>query len=554
MEADGSVEEHIVDTVVDASGSVVHNFKPFRIPTQAGELSEVIAVCEIEGKLLVAVPFSVWHRSVSRRSLPAQALSKALVVEVGICPPDRRGVPEEEVVKLWMGFLSPILRNSMQEAGDESVPVESFVGGDFFGYLPFAEGLVAAAQEHFAFETGLESMDGGPAASGEAPKLGARMAEMEEKFGTLDGKLETILQALEDRSLSPPKQRAGVLRSGRNYMGPTATTTKFSSLDQSVVAAALAAGVEEKALMEMQKLMDAGKPRSSKLPEPKVKFRQPPKAQVLSESEDDEVDEPNASGEADDAGGEPLTIAVQKLTEIVGALAADKVKRSKTSKVEAALDGVSASGVSELGTIGSGKKAAAARRALRAALQDSPEEIYGLIERAMLEDLTSQTVTPGQPGPTLCARAWVEHRSRIGHWKSAAHAAWMTAGALDMLLRGNNAGCRARLCLLLLMIDQTACDRGSWKLAAELALEQGPPMSALSQHQPPSVADGEQPFSRLLDPRWAEVALSHLKETDEYLTRRTKLGKKDAAEGSDPKPKPKSKSKPGTGANKEAEN
>ena len=100
------------------------------IVARAGELSEVIAVCEIDGKLLVAVPLGVWHhRSVLRRVLPAQSPSKALT---GICPPDRRDVPEEEVVKLWMGCLSPIIRNSMQETGDESVPVESFVGGDFF--------------------------------------------------------------------------------------------------------------------------------------------------------------------------------------------------------------------------------------------------------------------------------------------------------------------------------------------------------------------------------------------------------------------------------------
>ena len=77
------------------------------------------------------------------------------------------------------------------------------------------------------------------------------------------------------------------------------------------------------------------------------------------------------------------------------------------------------------------------------------------------------------------------------------------------------------------MLDQTACDRGSWLLSAELALENGPPMSALSQHQPPATLEGEQPFSRLLDPRWAEIAMSHVRETEEYVQRRARLGKKD---------------------------
>ena len=553
MDAEGSVELHAIDTVWDSIDGVVRNYKTYLIENQAGEFVETVAVCEIDGKLLVAVPFGVWHRSVSKRLLYPQSLTKALVVEVGICPPDRRDVPEEEVVKLWMGFLSPLTRNSMQVAGDEDAPAYVFVDGDLIGFMPFADGLVAAAQEHFAFETGVETLDGPHAEPGSVPELGKRMADMEEKFGALDGKLESILQAIDGRSAKPsPEVRPGVLRTGTRYRG-AAAVPKFPALDQSVVAAALAAGVEEDALREMQRLLDSGKPRSSKLPEPKARAQQTAKAQILSESEDDAEEDFAGSGEAGEAGGEPLTVAVQKLTEIVGALTADKVKRGKTSKVEAALDGVSAAGLTETGTLGSGKKAAAARRALRSALQDSPEEIHGLIERAMLEDLTSQTVTPGQPGPQLCARAWLEHRSRIGHWKSAAHSAWMAAGALDMLIRGNTAGCRARLCLLLLMIDQTACDRGSWTLAAELALEQGPPLSVLAQHQPPAVGDGEQPFSRLLDPRWAEVALAHLRETDDYLTRRTKLGKKDAAEASEPKAKAKSKGKATNSTGKEAE-
>ena len=553
MDAEGSVERHAIDTVWDSIDGVVQNYKTYLIENQAGEFVETVAVCEIDGKLLVAVPFGVWHRSVSKRLLYSQSLTKALVVEVGICPPDRRDVPEEEVVKLWMGFLSPLTRNSMQVAGDEDAPAYVFVDGDLIGFMPFADGLVAAAQEHFAFETGVETLDGLHAEPGSVPELGKRMADMEEKFGALDGKLESILQAIDGRSAKPPPEvRPGVLRTGTRYRG-AAAVPKFPGLDQSVVAAALAAGVEEDALREMQRLLDSGKPRSSKLPEPKARAQQTAKAQILSESEDDAEEGFAGSGEAGEAGGEPLTVAVQKLTEIVGALTADKVKRGKTSKVEAALDGVSAAGLTETGTLGSGKKAAAARRALRSALQDSPEEIHGLIERAMLEDLTSQTVTPGQPGPQLCARAWLEHRSRIGHWKSEAHSAWMAAGALDMLIRGNTAGCRARLCLLLLMIDQTACDGGSWTLAAELALEQGPPLSVLAQHQPPAVGDGEQPFSRLLDPRWAEVALAHLRETDDYLTRRTKLGKKDAAEASEPKAKAKSKGKATSSTGKEAE-
>jgi hypothetical protein len=75
------------------------------------------------------------------------------------------------------------------------------------------------------------------------------------------------------------------------------------------------------------------------------------------------------------------------------------------------------------------------------------------------------------------------------------------------------------------MVDQAAIDKGNWTLASELALEPGPPFSTLAMHQPPSVTDGEPPYSKLLDSRWQEIALAHLKDTEDYLTKRKNLNK-----------------------------
>ena len=78
-------------------------------------------------------------------------------------------------------------------------------------------------------------------------------------------------------------------------------------------------------------------------------------------------------------------------------------------------------------------------------------------------------------------------------------------------------------------------------------LEQGPPLSVLASHTLPSISDGESPFSKILDPRWAEVMLSHLKDAEDYVQKRRALGKKIAEETekdtSRPKSKPKSKGK-----------
>lgn len=328
-------------------------------------------------------------------------------------------------------------------------------------------------------------------------------------------------------------------------------------MDQSVVAAAISAGVGEDALMEMQKVLGGAAARGKQLGEPPLRLtpKAAPKKNELSESESEEEVEVVASGSAASTDGAPtLARSLKKLTKIVSVLTEDKVKKSKVSKVEAALDGISASGYSETGGLGTGKKAAAARRVLRSSLTEAPEELYTLIERYMM-DLALQTLTPGQPSSGLSCRAWIEHRSRIGSYKTAAYCSWAAGGIHDALMQGNIAQARARVALLVLMLDQTAVDRGSWALSSELSLEPPPPMGALSQHHPPAVGDGEAPWSRLLDPRWAEVCLSHLREAEDYLSKRSKLGKKGSEEDSAAaaKAKAKAKQKPsGGGSNPDA--
>lgn len=193
-------------------------------------------------------------------------------------------------------------------------------------------------------------------------------------------------------------------------------------LDPGVVAAATQAGVGSSTLEEMQRLL-ARAPASKKMKE---------RATPLSVgggplSETEEEDGPAEEGDAGTPSGastDPMTQAVFKLTDLVTALAEGK---KSSSRLESALDNVNA-GLGEGSGYGTGKRSAAARRALRAALVDAPEELSSIVERLMLEDLSGQTQTPGLPGPTLCARAWVEHRSRIGHFRSVAHASWGVAG------------------------------------------------------------------------------------------------------------------------------
>ena len=573
-EEDGPEELHPFETVVQESGVVFWEYQCMCLETDSATLTEqqqveVVPICFILGKLLVAVPVGAWHRTVAKRLLPRAALSKACQVEVGFCAPHLRELAEEgDLVKVWMGFLAEPYVSQLASITEEVEIGMAFGEGEQADWLPSADGLVAAAQEHFAFESatsGLESQREAGAATGgghggvSGLETGKRLDRVENLLEKLSVKLDSLMEP-QGVKAAPSSSRPSALRKSSKSVNEN-----YPDLDPGVVAAAISAGVDEESLRAMQKMMQGGQKKQQKLADPGktppgLRVKLPP-AGPLSESEPEDEEKPSSSavggsGHRSSGGGEsPMADAVTKLAEIVSVLTADKMRKGRSS-VEAALDGISASSVTESGSLGSGKRAAAARRALRTALQETPTEIYQLLERAMLEDLTSQTLVPGQPAPQLCSRAWIEHRSKIGHWKSSAYCAWTVGGALDALIKGDTAGCRARLCLMLLMLDQTACDRGSWSLSAELSLESPPPMAVLSQHQPPAVADGEQPFSRLLDPRWAEIAMAHVKETEEFVTRRQKLGKKDQGEGNhgggsgDTRAKAKAKTKAGdkTGA------
>ena len=551
-EEDEAAEEEPV--VVDAAGEIEFDF-----PLQGFKVGEgedrvpVVRVALIGEKLLVAVPHVAWHRKVARRLLPRSALQRPVVVEMGCCAKeDREQEVEEPLCRCWMGFLAEEFHASLIDAEEIDEFTYPFVDGGLQELLPSARGLVAAAQEHFAFETAAEEQEVKGSGS---PGVEDRLSTLETTLAQMASQMDLVVKGLPSAAVSSVRGTGdpGKGRRPSALKKPKEPSDRFPSLDPSVVAAAIDAGVPVENLQEMEKLMSGAAMTRKKHAEPRSRNGARAKSvPAKSANKQDPLSESVSSGddtekEAGDSGGLEAGIAseqstVAQLAEIVTLLTAEKLRKSKSSKVETALDNMSASGMTETGSLGSGKKAAAARRVLRQSLQDAPEELSNLIEKAMLEDLTNRTMVPGQPAHTLCARAWVEHRSKIGHWKTSAYCAWSAAGALDSLIQGQPQAARARLCLLILMLDQTACDRGSWLLSSELALENGPPMSVLGQHQPPSTLEGEQPFSRLLDARWAEIAMAHVKETEEYVQRRARLGKKDLP-AEDPTMAPRAKAK-----------
>ena len=456
-------------------------------------------------------------------------------------------MPKGINLKTWIGYLRADLLTHLQPYSETENCDFHFLEEDGEVYIPLAASLIAAAQDHFAFFSAQEEvapqtrgvrddLDGEPLGEPGEPglaALGARMTQVESVLDFLQDGMRTLMaqqsmgqrrqpaasQAYRETPAAPTAQpKRGSMSSSKNP-NPQAAGL-FPHLDKGVVQAALQADVPMSSLKQMEDVVSQNV-KAKKVNDVKTGVTLDP----LSEHEDAlEV----AAREAEDAGyqeeGLPVGRTLDKLTAIMEMLTEERCKKASTSKLDAALDNVQGSG-SDATSLGSGKKSAAARRALRTAFQDHPEEIYKMVERLMYEDLNAQTLPPGQLPRGLSARAWVEFRSRITAYKASAYSAWSLSGVLDSLIAGNISQARARACLGLLQIDQACIDRGNYVLAAELSLEIGPPLNALSQHVAPDIQQGEAPFSRLLDSRWAEIALGHLRDQEDYLGRRRNIGK-----------------------------
>ena len=498
---------------------------------------QIIQIGEFSGQLLVAMPSAVWHRTVALRIFPSKSLHKPTLVEVAAALPSNLAEQYKDfTVKVWIGFLKPLARNQIEIL--EECDVEySFDDATGFYLLPLAQALVDVANEHFAFFsadggatdpsiTG-DDIDGTPIDEADVGSPAHSLRTMDQRVSRVEDTMMEVLNEMKKltKGASPPKPKPVPKASQKPKAsklpasGVTFAETAYPMLDPGVVTAALQAGVSKESLDQMQALIGHGK-KGMKVKDMST-FVQP---DPLSENEVGDIYDQNVVDESGLAVQNPVASSLTKLTSLIQILTDDKVKRASTSKLELALEG-GLSSSAEPPLQGTGKKAASARRALRAAYENAPEEISSLIEELMLEDLHSATVAPGMPVRHLCARAWVEFRSKIGAYRSSAYAAWSVAGILDSLIQGNVKKARARAAVLLLMVDQAAIDKGNWTLASELTLEPGPPFSTLAMHQPPSVTDGEPPYSKLLDSRWQEIALAHLKDTEDYLTKRKNLNK-----------------------------
>lgn len=546
----------------DGSADHFYRIGRFALP-ESGVLTAVIAVAEIEGRLLVALPEAVWHRTIARRLLPQRALTKGLLCSVAACGSDSRDLAgfDSIDIKVWFGYLHPAHEEEIDYVSQEEIGFHFTPEGEDL-MLPYGPALLEVAQAHFAFTTADEGL---PTGVPQTPSPAAGVTE--ERFQKLELALEGISRSLQQivgaKTGASPKTLARPLPPPPVGRGPNMTTgtaaqpssrVEVEGLAPEVVQSALAAGIPMEHLKEMGAVLRSKPKRLDEMPrhKPPAKVRRGP----LSESEDAE-EELEMEGGADglDACGDPgaggkaqseMERAIVKLTSIASKLAGPQGKH----KIDSLLDGGGgAVGSGESSTSTGSRKNAAAMRALQKVLVEDPKYLYRIMEANVQSDFLARPVQPGEPmTPGTTIRGWLSSRSRIQLYHNHVRWSWQVAGIWDCLIAGRHEEARARCGLLVAAADQASIDGGNWIVSNVALLESPPPYQNFSHHQAPSALELQ--HSVIYDPRWAETFLGHLKEVDSFVDAKRKLssGKgasKESTEGGtlQPRAKPKAKAK-----------
>ena len=472
--------------------------------------TEIIPILEGEGKLLVAVPGGAWHRSVTQRYLPRNALSKATLLEVAAVEADDMESLGGASVKIWMGYLEPSMEPfcSLEECDEPGLL--RFADELEVPRLPTGEALIAAANEHFAFQTATSgagvSAKAGPKRKAKAPKV-----DLERRVMSLEENIESIKDMLQQTLPGGAKEKKG-----EGQPGQSQGKVQIMGLDPGIVAAAKAQGVPEDQLRKVGALLQ----KPNRMSEDWRGGTVPRKVNVLSESEEEEDAEEAGGEEGKDSGG-AVEKAVVQLTKLVTNMTKNRGAKKGLEGILDKVDGGGAGGDVALSSSGGGRSKAAAYTKLKSALLTHPNWIVQSVEQQMEEDFNSFRSQPGAGGAATTSRAWVEHRSRIGHYPSTIRAAWMLAGIHDCLKNQDYDQARARCCLSLAAIDQSAMDAGNWTLAQEFLLEVPPPYGSFAHRRP--VEAGEQQSTRLVDERFLEVMMWRLKDRDSFHESKKRL-------------------------------
>lgn len=475
----------------------------------------LILITQINGQFLVAVPGKSWHRTRNLRFLPADSLSRPVnVLVAGVRDQDRETVEEDKNLKVWLGLLKPEFAESISFTSGLDCDHEFLLDSGEAGFVPYGDALIAVSDDRFAFMT---AESGGPEAR--AGDTSRRLATLEESMVAIKTSLQQLLQAKTEKT-PPVTPRKSALRGAT----PKATAVPpaesgLEGLDPQVVQSAISAGISQEHLAEFGRMIRKNKP---KLPDnPRERGTPRVRLDVLGESEEEEDGAALAAPLETTEAKDPVASAVVKLTQIMSTMTSSRKVKTLEDLSDDFVPQMD-SGVSS-GSSGQ-RRHLQLLRTLRKSLKDQPEEVYRILRDRMEHDFGCPESGPGEPVRSGTWRGWSEHRSKVPNIVSSVRSCWAVSGALDALDKGRVSEAKARLALYLSQLDQVAVDRGQWILAQEASLEDGPPFSSFSKHVPPDMLEPQ--HSRLWPSSWAEAFMYKVKELDDFIEKRSRLGKR----------------------------
>ncbi len=509
--------------VLDESGVIDPDYQEGLWTSQSeaeeGAITAIVVINCAGPKVLVAVPEKVWHKKPAKRKMGSLALQRPMLVSVATCAAGEREVMlEGGSMKIWVGYINVESAERIDFVG----PQEALFTFSEDGVVPLASALAEVASEHFGFQ-GYNTAESGGQVDSQADVQARRMLAMEEMLLEMKDAVKRLTEEKKTLGGGQPKKSAPAGASAKASVQRKPNMGGLGGLDESVVRSATLAGVPLDHLQEVSSILKAKPRRLDDLPRPTRTGAATLDPLEVSEEEGDLDGLPlDESGGAEGAPSSALEKAIVQLTAIASKLTENKQKKDP---MDALLDsGGGSAGSGETSSVPISRKNAAALRALQKALQERPKILYQILEANMQSDYLSRPVGPGEPmNPGLTARGWLTSKSRIQNYPVHVRWAWQTAGILDCLMASRYEEARARAGLLLAAADQAAIDGGSWLLGSVALLENPPPYHLFSSHLPPS--NMELQHSALLDPRWVETFLGHVKDVETYQEAKKKLGK-----------------------------
>lgn len=279
-------------------------------------LCAIIAVTEVDGAVLCAVPEGAWDRYKNKGLLPPDCLRKAVRVMVPGCADEDRTAPEPQPsFRIWLGILKGTYEDCVSY-GIDAAGLDFPTDSAGLLKLPYAKALLAVCKDHFEFATA-ESAPG-QADAGVVSRLQAVEGYMAEIRAGL-----SRLQPLPGLPIPEPRARKSALRNGGAV--PKAPTLP-PGVDPTVARQALQAGVSPEALSEMA-AMFAGAPAQT----PAVGH---PSALPQRETVEDSDEEEEQEALPPDGGGsqDSLERVVVQMSKILAQMNRDRSRRTRPWK------------------------------------------------------------------------------------------------------------------------------------------------------------------------------------------------------------------------------